>query len=119
MVALMPARNVYHEAVVAALVTDGWTVTDDPLCLSIGGRDLFIDLGAERNTIAAERGGERIAVEVQTFAGASDVRNLQEAIGQYEIYRALLAVEMPDAGCTWQYTMRCTMVFCPSRSASS
>ena len=44
----MPARNLYHEAVVAALTSDGWTITDDPLSVKVGDRDLHIDLGAER-----------------------------------------------------------------------
>jgi hypothetical protein len=80
----VPAKNIYHDGVVRALVADGWTVTHDPLTLSFGGKDLFVDLGAERTTIAAERGGQRIAVEIQSFLGASSVRDLQEAVGQYE-----------------------------------
>ena len=27
----MPARNIYHDAVIRALAADGWVVTDDPL----------------------------------------------------------------------------------------
>jgi hypothetical protein len=27
----MPARDFYHDVVKAALITDGWTITDDPL----------------------------------------------------------------------------------------
>ena len=36
----MPAKNVYHDAVVQALVADGWTVTDDPLRLTYGDHDM-------------------------------------------------------------------------------
>ena len=92
----MPAKNIYHDAVVHALVADGWTITDDPLTVSFGGRDLFVDLGAERTTLAAEKGGERIAVEVPSFLNRSQVRDLQEAVGQYEVYRAMLAETDPD-----------------------
>lgn len=92
----MPARNVYHDAVVAALVADGWTVTDDPLRLRVGERDLLIDLGAERPIIGAERGSERIAVEVQSFVGPSAVADLQQALGQYTMYRLALAEQQPD-----------------------
>lgn len=92
----MPAKNIYHDGVVKALIADGWTITHDPLKLSYGGKDLFVDLGAERQTIAAERQGHRIAVEVQSFLGASPVRDLQEAVGQYEVYRAVLAKTEPD-----------------------
>jgi hypothetical protein len=40
----VPARNIYHDTVATALTADGWTITDDPLRLSFGGRDLFVDL---------------------------------------------------------------------------
>jgi hypothetical protein len=53
----VPARNIYHDAVVHAVTADGWTVTDDPLALTYGGKDLFVDLGAERVAIGAEKAG--------------------------------------------------------------
>nr|WP_313898253.1 element excision factor XisH family protein [Nodosilinea sp. LEGE 07298] len=62
----MPARDLYHDAVRVALEKDGWTITDDPLILTIGLRSVFVDLGAEK-LIAAERGTEKIAVEVKSF----------------------------------------------------
>ena len=67
----MPARNIHHDQVVRALIADGWTITHDPLTLSFGGRDLFVDLGAERTALAAEKSGRKIAVEIQSFLGAS------------------------------------------------
>ena len=92
----MPARNIYHDAVVQALTADGWTITHDPLTLSFGGKDLFIDLGAEQVALAAEREGRRIAVEIQSFLSPSPVRSLQEAVGQYDIYRLVLAETEPE-----------------------
>lgn len=92
----MPAKNIYHDAVVAALTADGWTITADPLTVKYGTRDLFVDLAAERRTLAAEKNGEKIAVEIQSFLNASEVRSLQEAIGQYELYRAVLKEVEPD-----------------------
>jgi hypothetical protein len=92
----VPAQNIYHDVVIHALATDGWTITHDPLTLSFGGKDLFVDLGAERTAIAAERGGQKIAVEIQSFLSPSPVRDLQEAVGQYEIYRAVLAETEPE-----------------------
>src|SRR5262249_61450392 len=86
----MPARNIYHAVVVRALTADGWTITHDPYPLSFGGKDLFVDLGAEEPTLAAEKEGRRIAVEIQSFLGRSPVRSLEEAVGQYEVYRLLL-----------------------------
>jgi hypothetical protein len=93
---IVSARNIYHDAVVRALTMDGWTVTHDPLTISYGGKDLFVDLGAERVAIAAEKGGQRIAVEIQSFLSPSPVRDLQEAVGQYEIYRAVLTETEPE-----------------------
>ena len=86
----MPAQDIYHDAVVRALTADGWIITHDPLSLSYGGRDLYVDLGAERTTIAAERDGQKIAVEIKSFLGSSPVRDLEEAVGQYQIYRTVL-----------------------------
>jgi XisH protein len=51
-----------------ALIKDGWTITDDPLTLAIGERDLYVDLGAEKLLIA-DRGSQKIAVEVNSFDG--------------------------------------------------
>lgn len=86
----MPAKNLYHDAVVAALKTDGWTITADPLRLTVGARRLYVDLGAERSAVAAEKAGEKIAVEVQSFLSNSDIEDLQHAIGQFALYRLLL-----------------------------
>jgi hypothetical protein len=91
----MPARNIYHDAVVNALVADGWTITDDPLRVSYGQRELYVDLGAERALVAAEKAEQKIAVEIQSFLNRSQVRDLQEAVGQYQVYRVLLAELQP------------------------
>jgi len=61
----MPARDIYHDHVKAALVKDGWTITDDPLKLSFGRKNIYVDLGAER-LIAAAKGGQKIAVEIKS-----------------------------------------------------
>lgn len=92
----MPARNIHHDAVIQALQAEGWTITHDPLLIPFGERRLFIDLGAERVTIGAERGNERIAVEIASFVADSPVRDLQEAVGQFVVYRALLAQTEPE-----------------------
>lgn len=85
----MPARDSLHNAAKAALTKDGWTITDDPYKLPFGDRDVYADLGAER-AIAAEKGSEKIVVEVKSFTGASEVRDLQMALGQFVFYRHLL-----------------------------
>jgi hypothetical protein len=54
-----------------------------------------LDLGAER-LFAAERNSERIAVEVKSFIGVSEVADLENALGQFVLYRSVLARYEPD-----------------------
>jgi hypothetical protein len=83
------AKDIYYDLVKELLVADGWTITHDPLLLSFGIRKVYADLGAER-VIAAEKGTERIAVEIKSFIGESAVDDLEQALGQYRIYLHLL-----------------------------
>jgi hypothetical protein len=92
----MPAKNLYHQAVVNALVKDGWTITHDPLTITFGGRDLFVYLGAEHSAFAAEKDEVKIAIEVQSFVNPSPMRDLQEAIGQYVMHRAAMSESEPS-----------------------
>lgn len=92
----MPAKDLYHDIVVDALKADGWTITDDPYRLRYGDRKLYVDLGAERTTIAAEKQGEKIAVEIKSFLGQSAIDDLEDAVGQFNIYRTILQETEPD-----------------------
>jgi hypothetical protein len=84
------AKDYFHSVVKAALIQDGWAVTDDPLKIK------EIDLGAEQ-IIAAERQGQKIAVEVKSFlAGTSAISEFHRALGQFINYRAALKSETPD-----------------------
>ena len=90
------AKDYFHPVVKAALIQEGWNVTDDPLNITVGGIDMEIDLGAER-IIAAERKGQKIAVEVKSFlAGTSAISEFHRALGQFINYRAALKSETPD-----------------------
>ncbi|MFG3819498.1 element excision factor XisH family protein [Limnothrix redekei] len=91
----MPAKDLYHQTVCNALIDDGWTITDDPLILKIGARSVFVDLGAER-LIAAERGSEKIAIEIKSFLSASLVSDLENAWGQFFMYARALEKREPD-----------------------
>ena len=44
----MPAKDIYHACVKNALIKDGWTITHDPLRLPLGGKDVYVDFGAEQ-----------------------------------------------------------------------
>jgi hypothetical protein len=92
----MHAKDLYHHAVVQSLKADGWTITHDPLYIAYGGRNLFVDLGAEREAIAAEKDGQKIAVEIKSFLNPSPIHDLQDAVGQYDIYRSVLLEVEPD-----------------------
>ena len=76
----MPARDLFHNSVRTALEKEGWTITHDPLPIPYGLIDLYIDLGAER-LLAAQRGTERIAVEIKSFLGPSLVNDFHTALG--------------------------------------
>ena len=85
----MSARDIFHDAARKSLENDGWLVTDDPLKLVVGGVDFYIDLGAEQ-ILAAERQGERIAVEIKSFMSGSPVSEFHTALGQFLNYRMAL-----------------------------
>lgn len=86
----MPAKDLYHDIVVQALIADSWEITDDPFVLSYGGRELYVDLGAEKRAIAARKGNQKIAVEIKSFLKPSQIRDLEEAVGQYGVYQSIL-----------------------------
>jgi len=91
----MPVRDLYHTSIKNALIKDGWTITHDPLRLQWGVKDMYVDLGAER-LVTAEKAGHKIAVEVKSFVGASEIADLENALGQYFVYRAVMARTEPD-----------------------
>lgn len=59
------AKDRFHDAVRSALEKEGWIITADPYQMSVGDVDFEIDLAAEM--LAAERAGEKIAVEIKSF----------------------------------------------------
>ena len=86
----MPAKDIYHNTVRNALLKDGWTITHDPFRIRLArSKNIFVDLGAER-LIAAERGLEKIAVEIKSFTRASDMKDLEDALGQFVLHERLL-----------------------------
>ena len=91
----MPAKDIYHDTVKNALVTDGWTITHDPLRLKWGSNILYVDLGAER-LLTAEKANRKIAVEVKSFVSHSNLADLENALGQYILYRDILEELEPD-----------------------
>ena len=91
----MARKDIYHNTVKIALQRDGWTITHDPFRLRIGKKRLAMDLGAER-LISAEKGLRKIVVEIKSFVGRSDVKDLEQALGQYVLYQQVLAEKQID-----------------------
>lgn len=60
-----------------------------------GRKDMYVDLGAER-LLAAEKGIRRIAVETKSFRSRSELDDLEKALGQYILYRAVLQRVDPE-----------------------
>ncbi|MEO0458791.1 MAG: element excision factor XisH family protein [Cyanobacteria bacterium P01_A01_bin.114] len=91
----MAAKDLYHDAVRNALIKDAWNITDDPFKLKIGVRELSVDLGA-RKLLAAQKGEQKIAVEIKSFINTSPVFDLEQALGQYILYRNILEDKEPE-----------------------
>lgn len=101
----MAAKDIYHEACVRALEKDGWTITDYPLTIPVEKTNLLIDIGAEK-LITAERGTERIAVEVKSFVSISTTQDLHLALGQFLIYEMALQQSEQQADRTLYLSIR-------------
>jgi len=91
----MPKKDFYHKLVKEALKNDGWIVTHDPLYVAGGKWNFPIDMGAER-LIIAEKGKEKIAVEVKSFIGLSTISEFHHAVGQFIFYLAALEESDPE-----------------------
>ena len=91
----MPAKDRYHDIVRTALEAESWQITHDPYKVMLGGKRGFIDLAAEK-MLAAEKGNEKIAVEIKSFLGASGVDEFEDALGQFLIYQTALIDHEPN-----------------------
>ena len=91
----MSAKDKFHDAVKNALIKDGWTITADPLQIKLGDIDAYIDLGAEK-LLTAEKNGKKIAVEIKSFLGASNIYDFYLAFGQFLNYREALNKQEPE-----------------------
>lgn len=92
---MMPARDLYHDAVKQALIKDGWQIVADPYIIKYEDAELYADLAAEK-PIAAERQGQHIVVEIKSFIGRSLMYDFHGALGQYIVYRNLIQLTEPN-----------------------
>jgi hypothetical protein len=91
----MPAKDQIHDVVKYALVKDGWTITHDPFPIEYEDKYVYADLAAER-PFAAQRGNEKIIVEIKSFVGYSVVHDFKLMLGQYMLYQSLLGEVAPE-----------------------
>jgi hypothetical protein len=91
----MPRKDVFHDSVRIALEKEGWNITHDPLYLEWEDATYMPDLGAER-LIAANKGIEKIAVEIKTFLGDVSQQDFYETLGQFDNYCIALSEIDPD-----------------------
>ncbi|MEM7371606.1 MAG: element excision factor XisH family protein [Bacteroidota bacterium] len=89
------ARDYYHNHVKEALEKDGWEITDDPYDMRVDGVHYEIDLGAEA-MLGASKNGEKIAIEIKSFVGSSNLSEFHRAVGQFNDYFVALSRFEPD-----------------------
>lgn len=89
------AKDLFHQAVKTALIKDGWTIVSDPLIIRIDRVKLEVDLAAEK-VFAAEKDGQKIAVEVKGFINPSAINDFHTALGQFLNYRLALQMTEPS-----------------------
>ena len=90
----MAAKDKFHEEVKQALISEQWIVTES-FQLNFGGNRFEIDFAAER-LIFADRGLEKIAIEVKSFLNPSPMTDFHAAVGQFLNYQIVLKRQEPD-----------------------
>jgi XisH protein len=92
----MPAKDLLHNSAKNSLEKDGWIVTQESFHIKLSPRvEVYIDLVAEK-LIAAEKAGQKIAVEVKSFVGVSAISEFHLAVGQVLNYRLALQKVEPE-----------------------
>ena len=89
------AKDKYHHLVKKALQKAGWLITNDPFYIPTLKRKLEVDLGAER-IVAAEKDNVKIAVEIKSFIGLSEIHEFYKALGQFNYYQLALEDHQPE-----------------------
>lgn len=86
----MAAKDIVHDIVREALEKEGWFIIRDPYFLRVSENiGLFVDLAADK-LLLAEREMLKIAVEVKSFVGLSNLSDFHLAVGQFLNYRLAL-----------------------------
>lgn len=78
----------------SALLQDNWTITAEPYTIEYEEVRVFADLRAERTD--RDQGREIVVIEIKSFLHPSFIHEFETALGQYQVYRALLNVVAPE-----------------------
>jgi XisH protein len=89
------SKDLYHDGVRRGLEKQQWKITDDPLRFKFGEVNFQVDLAAER-ILAAERGNEKISVEIKSFLNPSAVTDFYGALEPFLSYRLVLENTEPE-----------------------
>ena len=91
----MAAKDLFHEAVKAALQKEQWQITAEPLVVKVDKVKFEVDLAGDR-LLAADKETEKIAIEIKSFVGSSIITDFHLALGQFINYRVALALLHPE-----------------------
>jgi Holliday junction resolvase-like predicted endonuclease len=79
----MSQNDLYHQLVIRALQKSGWRVTQQHLKVEFG--TLYVNIDLLVTQVQTEA-----AIEIKSFANASNIVEFEKAVGQYITYRAFL-----------------------------
>ena len=92
----MAAKDIVHDIVREALEKEGWLITRDPFFLRVSENiGMFFDLAADK-LLLAQRETFKIAIEVKSFVGLSNLTDFHLAVGQFLNYRLALEEFEPN-----------------------
>ena len=89
------AKDFFYEIFKEILLSDGWKITHDPYQVRVGSIGYEIDFGAEK-LIGAEKNNKKIAIELKSFNGPSNINEFHKAVGQFNDYFVILEMLDPS-----------------------
>jgi hypothetical protein len=79
-----------------ALIKDGWTITTDTYPVEYEDVKLYPDLAVEK-LISQNQKQRKIIVEITSFISSSLIKDFQNALGQYILYRNLIQLSQNES----------------------
>jgi hypothetical protein len=89
------AKDFFYDIFKEILLSSGWKITHDPYQVRVGSIGYEIDFGAEK-LIGAEKDDKKIAIELKSFVGPSNINEFHKAVGQFNDYFVILEILDPS-----------------------